>query len=97
MKHILYNNFELICWVAALIFLALNPADNYYPICPSQWLQFPYCPGCGIGRSIGCALRFDFSASWQFHKLGIPAAIILLWRIKSLSINIFTNNKLKSI
>ncbi|MBK8847745.1 MAG: DUF2752 domain-containing protein [Bacteroidetes bacterium] len=96
MKQVIANNFELISWVTAIIFLAINPPDTYYPICPSQWLLIHYCPGCGIGRSIGCALRFDFHASWQYHKLGIPATIILLWRIKSLSTNIFNSNKLKS-
>ncbi len=69
-------------WLAALIWLALdNPGVHHYTLCPLDNLGFPFCPGCGLGRSIGFLFRLDVESSVAAHPLGIPALILLLWRI----------------
>jgi hypothetical protein len=72
---------EAVIWISALIFLAFsNPAVHHYSICPLDNLGISYCPGCGLGRSIGYFFRFDFKSSFLAHPLGIPAVFLLIFR-----------------
>ncbi len=96
----LYNrvNFEAIIWTSALVFLALsNPStDNHFTFCLFNNLGIGFCPGCGIGHSISHIFRLEFYESFISHPLGIPAFIILIFRIiqltrEQISIN---NNKI---
>ena len=43
-----------------------------FPVCPwaTTWPGLG-CPGCGLTRSIGFALRFDFGRSWSMHPMGV--------------------------
>ncbi|WP_420806189.1 DUF2752 domain-containing protein [Flavihumibacter solisilvae] len=54
--------------------------------CPIRWAGIHWCPGCGLGRSISAVMHFDLAASWQFHKLGFPALLIIWYRIYYLTI-----------
>lgn len=86
MKKLSQLPLELIFWVAALIFLAVTaPVDHHHgdhlTLCPLANLGFDWCPGCGIGRSIGTLLRGDLKASLNYHWFGIPALGILCYRI----------------
>lgn len=74
-------NREAIIWLVALVWLGLNARFGGIGLCPLDALGFNHCPGCGIGHSIGLALRGDVSASWSAHPLGIPALAVLLNRI----------------
>ena len=77
---------ELLAWVTALFLLAFsNPALHHYTFCPLSNLGLPWCPGCGLGRSISALFHLDFSASLKYHWFGIPAFLILLNRIWQLS------------
>jgi hypothetical protein len=77
----LWQKKEALFWIGALIFLAVsNPEVHHYTLCPLNNLGFDYCPGCGIGRSVGYFFHFDFKSSFYCHPLGIPAAILLLFR-----------------
>lgn len=77
----LWHRKEALIWIAALIFLAVsNPADHHYTLCPLDNLGFAYCPGCGLGRSIGYFFRLDLESSFFAHPLGIPAVFLLLYR-----------------
>jgi len=88
LKHIagtIYQNLELITWIAILIILFLPmPAETHFTLCPLQNAGFEHCPGCGLGRSANMALRGDIINSLQMHPLGIFAIIVIVFRIFAL-------------
>ena len=72
---------EAFIWMTAFVFLAIsNPAVHHNTLCPLDNLGFSFCPGCGLGRSIGYFFRLDFEASVYSHPLGIPAVVLLIYR-----------------
>jgi hypothetical protein len=73
---------EAFIWLGALIFLGFSdPACHHYTLCPLDNLGFDYCPGCGLGRSIGFLFRLDIRSSFMEHPLGIPALCLLVYRM----------------
>ncbi|MFO7614907.1 MAG: DUF2752 domain-containing protein [Bacteroidales bacterium] len=77
----LWHRKEAFFWLAALIWLAIdNPVHHHYTLCPFHNLGISFCPGCGLGRSIGYLFRLNFEASFQAHPLGIPAVILIVTR-----------------
>ncbi len=93
----LYFNFplEALFWSGAMIALALyDPSTgSHMSFCPFSHLGFKYCPGCGIGRSISFLLHGAVKNSFAMHPLGIPAVLIIMWRIITLSIDFLNNIK----
>ena len=86
----LWHKKEALIWMGALIILAAsNPAEHHYSLCPLDNLGFSYCPGCGLGRSIGYFFRLDIESSFYSHPLGIPATFLLIYR----SIIVFTKTR----
>ncbi|MFN3872035.1 MAG: DUF2752 domain-containing protein [Ignavibacterium sp.] len=83
---------EGIIWLISLIYLATisNQSEQHFTICPLSNLGFEYCPGCGLGRSISMILQGDIIQSFDFHWLGVPALIIILFRIFQLIRNNFS-------
>ncbi|MFD2144514.1 DUF2752 domain-containing protein [Mucilaginibacter antarcticus] len=83
MIKFLKSNLELIFWVAAIIALAAaNPSlESQYPLCPLKLMGIAWCPGCGIGHAISWLLHGNIAKSWQAHWLGVPAVIIITYRI----------------
>lgn len=77
---------EGIIWIVSLIYLASFTESNqqHFTICPLSNLGFDYCPGCGLGKSISLILHGNIFESFDFHLLGIPALIIILFRISQL-------------
>ena len=86
---------EAFIWSLALIVLAIyNPlTDQHMSFCIFKIFGFNYCPGCGLGRSISFLLHGDIGNSLKMHPLGIPALLILLFRIVNLSYNFLNNFK----
>lgn len=84
--RIIRRHNELLIWVAALIYLySIDPlAEPAINFCFFHWIGIDFCPGCGIGRSIGAALHFDWQESLQLHWFGIPALLIIFYRILTL-------------
>ncbi|MHA4893759.1 DUF2752 domain-containing protein [Pedobacter sp. PWIIR3] len=85
-----YIPLELLFWVVALTLLALAqpvPAgqEDHFTLCPLAAMGFDWCPGCGIGRSITQLLHGNLSDSLKLHWFGIPALLILLYRIMVLT------------
>lgn len=77
---------ELIIWTTALILLALDEpqkshVQNHFTFCPLANLGVSWCPGCGLGRSITNLLHGNIKESIEQHWFGIPALLILLYRI----------------
>jgi hypothetical protein len=86
----LWHRKEAFIWLGALAFLAISdPICHHYTLCPLDNLGFDYCPGCGLGRSIGYLFRLEIRESFLAHPLGIPAAILLVYRI----VKVFKTNK----
>jgi hypothetical protein len=74
---------EGIIWIVSLIYLASLTDSNqqHFTICPLSNLGFEHCPGCGLGKSISMILHGNIFESFDYHLLGIPAFIIILFRI----------------
>jgi hypothetical protein len=74
---------ELILWVIALAALAfIDPyGEQHYSLCFFRNLGFDFCPGCGLGRSIGLLYRGELDASLNAHPLGAIALGVILARI----------------
>lgn len=77
---------ELIFWVSALIALSLAklPPDAHtahFTLCPLANLGISWCPGCGIGRAIAALLQGHLAESFEQHWFGLPALLIICWRI----------------
>ncbi|MGQ1784325.1 MULTISPECIES: DUF2752 domain-containing protein [unclassified Saccharicrinis] len=51
-----------------------------------------FCPGCGLGHSVGFIARGEITNSFNSHPLGILAVVILTYRI----FQIFRNNQFKN-
>ena len=89
MKRLTYIPLELLFWVSALIGLAVAKEEihghgSHSTLCLLANLGFDWCPGCGIGRAITHLLHGNLEASFAHHMLGVPALIIILFRIREL-------------
>ncbi|SIQ58805.1 Protein of unknown function [Pontibacter lucknowensis] len=73
-------------WIIGLLLLAgMEPAGNHlFSLCPISWVWQGGCPGCGLGHSVAYLFRGDLASSWQAHPLGLPALLILCWRVLEL-------------
>lgn len=73
-------------WLLALLLLAgLEPAgEHLFSLCPVSWVWQGGCPGCGLGHSIAYLFRGELASSWQAHPLGVPALLLLSWRVVTL-------------
>ncbi|MEP2772091.1 MAG: DUF2752 domain-containing protein [Fulvivirga sp.] len=92
--RLIRKNSEAIIWLLALIALAsMEPTAEHASLCPLANLGWEFCPGCGLGHSIAFIFRGDFEASFAAHPLGLPALIMLVFRISTLVVN--QNVKLK--
>ena len=87
---IIWQKKEALIWISALIILAVSdPAHHHYTLCPFDNLGISFCPGCGLGRSVGYFFRADIESSFLSHPLGIPAIILLIYR----SVKVLVNRK----
>lgn len=77
---------ELIFWIIALTLLAVaEPQDhkqvNHFSLCPLANLGLNWCPGCGLGRAITQFFHGNLTESIRQHWFGIPAVLIIGYRI----------------
>ncbi|WP_235208330.1 DUF2752 domain-containing protein [Saccharicrinis fermentans] len=63
-------------------------AHAHYSLCLIKNSGLDFCPGCGLGHSLGFLFRGEIANSFHSHPLGIFALIILTYRI----FQIFKNN-----
>jgi hypothetical protein len=82
-KKLFANYFELVFWITAMIALAItSPTEQaHFTLCPLKLLGFTWCPGCGLGHSISFLFHGDIKSSFHAHWLGIPAVLIIFYRI----------------
>lgn len=86
MKAIQRVPLELIFWILALVLLGTakphsHLAGDHFTFCPLANLGVKWCPGCGIGRSITQLFHGNIRESIAQHWFGIPALLIILYRI----------------
>lgn len=98
MKIFSYLPLELVFWVVALAMLAAaEPLQyghaNHFKLCPLAAMGLEWCPGCGIGRSITHLFHGNIVESWRQHWFGVPALLILIYRIGTLGNANFRNYK----
>jgi hypothetical protein len=85
LKKWTWKNLEMICWISGLLLLFFMNSGSMQPsLCIFRTIGFTHCPGCGIGHAIHFALHFQFRQSLQSHWMGIPAALIIIFRIYQL-------------
>lgn len=77
--------------MAALVVLALgNPnSDFHFTIFWPYYVWGIKSPGYGLGHSISYLLRGDAISAIETHILGIPAVVIILWRVITLELRAF--------
>lgn len=80
-KHI-----EGLIWCVALVAPAIIDAggEAHYTFCLFSNLGITWCPGCGLGESISWLYRGEIERSFLAHPLGVPAVLVILWRIISI-------------
>jgi hypothetical protein len=92
LSHLKTIPFELIFWVAGLLYLLLSPLAVELPmqLCLFRKIGLDFCPGCGLGESIGWLLRGEFGRSIETHILGPLAVAIIVHRVFQLAKPLFT-------
>lgn len=76
------QKWEAFIWLTALVALFfMNPQHKSFSFCVFKWVGFSKCPGCGLGHAIHFALHGQLTISFREHFMGIPAVIILVYRI----------------
>ncbi|UCD75319.1 MAG: DUF2752 domain-containing protein [Phycisphaerales bacterium] len=60
-----------VAWLALIVAVVHPPHGLGLPICWLRTTTGLLCPGCGITRSMSCAVRGLFEQSWQYHPFGI--------------------------
>ncbi|WP_073096811.1 DUF2752 domain-containing protein [Cyclobacterium lianum] len=77
---------EGIIWVLALlgIYFFGSSGEHHFSLCPLDMLGLPWCPGCGLGRSMHHLMMGQFQLSWELHPLGSFALLVIVWRIVTL-------------
>ena len=70
-------------WLTGLVALAfLDPGQPHlFSLCPFSWVSENFCPGCGLGHAVAYLFRGNLEASWEEHPLGLPALLLLIWRM----------------
>jgi hypothetical protein len=81
------HHFEQLFWLTALLslyYMQANSGDQ--SLCILSRFNIHSCPGCGLGHSIHDALHLQLADSFHHHPWGIAAVIIIINRIKQLSL-----------
>jgi hypothetical protein len=102
MKRLTHIPLELLFWLTAIVALALSEPEvrghiQHFTLCPLANLGIDWCWGCGLGRSITQILHGNISESLAHHWFGIPALVIIafrMWRLVRLELRNYNGYKL---
>ncbi len=61
----------IVAWAVLLLSVVHPPHGVGIAVCWMRATTGVPCPGCGLTRSISCAVRGMFSESWGYHPFGI--------------------------
>ncbi len=68
----------IVAWLGIFLAMVTPPDGLGFSVC---WLQSTTgipCIGCGLTRSLSCALRGMFEKSWHYHPMGLPILALFL-------------------
>src|SRR5687767_7154058 len=74
-----------VAWLALAVAFLLPPSGIGINLC---WLRGDFrllCPGCGLTRSLSCAVRGSFYESWLFPPFG-PFIVVMFFLVASVSL-----------
>lgn len=60
-----------IAWISLIAATFIPPKGIGISLCWMRGQLGIPCPGCGLTRSLSCAMRGMFYESWQFHPFGL--------------------------
>lgn len=66
----------LAAWVGLLVAVVSPPEGLGVVLCWLEGATGLPCPGCGLTRSLSCAIRGLLIESWSYHPMG-PAILVL--------------------
>jgi hypothetical protein len=80
---------EPIIWVVAIIalFFAYPVSPGDFSFCVYKFLGWENCWGCGVGKSMSCAMHGELTESLENHKLGIFILPLMISRIAITTFN----------
>ena len=58
-------------WAGLFLAVINPPAGSGITVCLLKVCTGISCPGCGMTRSLSCALRGMFAESWHYHPFGL--------------------------
>src|SRR5262245_15727636 len=61
----------LAAWLGLLLAVVSPPQGSGFLTCWFREATTLPCPGCGLTRSLSCALRGMLVESWQYHPMGL--------------------------
>lgn len=67
--------------------------EHAQSFCPFMMLTGLPCPGCGLTKSLVCLYRGDLWGSLTYHILGLPVAVVCLFLIVLLSVELATGGE----
>jgi hypothetical protein len=75
-----------VAWLGLLLAFASPPHGSGLSVCWSQNSIGVPCLGCGLTRSLSCAVRGMFLESWHYHPMGLLIlALFAITAMQSLS------------
>jgi hypothetical protein len=75
----------VVAWLALFFALISPPHGSGISVCWFQGATGIPCLGCGLTRSLGCALRGLWWESWHYHPLGL---VLLPWFLLTAMVSI---------
>lgn len=96
-KYLFRYHFEWIVLGSGLVLMAtINPYVQSTSYCLFELMNFPYCPGEGLGHAIAFAFRGNLEQSIEAHPAGILAIAAIGGRVIQLWMTAYkrrTNNE----
>jgi hypothetical protein len=72
MHRFWFNRTSVIAaWIGLLLAAVSPPTGLGVPLCFFHSSTGIDCPGCGLTRSLSCAMRGMVAESWHYHPMGI--------------------------